>query len=219
MHPILTKALDAVGIPNKARFTIEEVAVVLAIRRDQVVDLLKKGRLRGIKSSPSRWRWIYADDLGEYFSAINESRGTAVRSICTNEAIGEGPSDLLSTGRSVAPSQKDVGQTISVYEQKMAKAFVNWLGNLSTLDYQIKSIDEPALTAFYFATTKAEAPDHAPVFLRILRDAIKASDILLWEIGTDNFGRAVFGGADLPTLTDLFKGTEEILPNLSAAAN
>lgn len=71
MHLILTMALDAVGIPYKARFSIEEVAEVLAIRREQVVDLLKKGRLRGIKSSPSRWRWIYADDLGDYLDVIN----------------------------------------------------------------------------------------------------------------------------------------------------
>lgn len=219
MHPILTMALDAVGIPYKARFSIEEVAEVLAIRREQVVDLLKKGRLRGIKSSPSRWRWIYADDLGAYLAAINGTWEKTVSLTGPDASIDSAHIGTSPSAPSGAPPQNGNKYGDSDYEQKAAKAFVKWMGNLPVLDYLKKTIDEHTLTAFYYSKTKAETPDKAPIFLHLLREATKADDVIMREVGTDDFGRAVFRGTDLPTMIDLFHDTEDILPPIPVTAN
>lgn len=205
MSTILSTTLAAVGIPYKARFSLDEVAQVLAITREQVVDLLKKQRLTGFKSSPGRWRWVFGEDLGSYLEAINvhssrnrepqerapESDDFARRN---DEEVNAGPS-----------SNHVIPDELGEEEIKAVRRFVDRLGYLPTLDYTILRISSKDLIAFYHAFTSLERQDHAPIFLALLRDAIKRNDGVMWEVGPDPVtGEPVFGGVDLETLCEFF---------------
>lgn len=69
----LQQILDRLDIPYKARFSIDEVADILGIQRKQVTLLLHRQKLRGMRSSPRRWSWVFADDLEEYIETINRT--------------------------------------------------------------------------------------------------------------------------------------------------
>jgi len=70
MNNTLTALLGRLNIPYKVRFTVEETADILSIRRDQVISQLKKRTLIGTRSSIGRWGWIFADDLNSYLERI-----------------------------------------------------------------------------------------------------------------------------------------------------
>lgn len=89
MNQALATALDALGIPHKPRFAIEEVAEILGITRDQVVNLLKKGKLTGMKSSVRRWRGVYSVDLSDYLEKVNAPRKSAAKTIAAS--LGPAP--------------------------------------------------------------------------------------------------------------------------------
>jgi len=96
MDHTLTKMLEALGIPYKPRFTVEEVAEILGIRRDQVMHLLKRQKLIGMKSSSNRWGGVFAADLDQYIQTVNQSmnQGTpnATGSIAVpNAFVGSNP--------------------------------------------------------------------------------------------------------------------------------
>lgn len=74
MNTTLAEVLTALGIPHKPRYSIEEVAEILGIRRDQVIDLLRKGRLVGMRSSMHRWRCVFATELDAFIQKINAPR-------------------------------------------------------------------------------------------------------------------------------------------------
>ena len=67
----LVTMLERLGMTHKPRFTVEETAEILGVRRDQVMDLLKRGKLIGVKSSPNRWSGVFAVDLDDYIEKIN----------------------------------------------------------------------------------------------------------------------------------------------------
>lgn len=107
MDHTLSKMLEALGIPYKPRFTIEEVAEILGIRRDQVMHLLKRKKLVGMKSSANRWGGVFAFDLDQYIQAVNQSTDLEVlnankpiadsnRGTCIGHVPfpGDGPSPL-----------------------------------------------------------------------------------------------------------------------------
>jgi len=73
MHPYphLHIFLTQLGILEKPRFSLEETAEILGIRRDQVLDLLKRGKLIGKRASERRWSGILADDLDDYLEMVN----------------------------------------------------------------------------------------------------------------------------------------------------
>jgi excisionase family DNA binding protein len=74
MNTTLAGVLEALGIPRKPRYSIEEVAEILGIRRYQVVDLLRKGKLTGMKSSMNRWRCVFATELDAFIQKVNAPR-------------------------------------------------------------------------------------------------------------------------------------------------
>ena len=68
----LVTMLERLGMTHKPRFTVEETAEILGVRRDQVMDLLKRGKLIGVKSSAARWSGVFAVDLDKYIQDINQ---------------------------------------------------------------------------------------------------------------------------------------------------
>ena len=71
MYPFLDPLLDRLGLRGKPRYTLEETAEIIGIRRDQVLDLLKRGKLIGKRASERRWGGILADDLDDYLEDVN----------------------------------------------------------------------------------------------------------------------------------------------------
>jgi excisionase family DNA binding protein len=67
----LQSILERLNIPYKARYTIEEVAEILGIRRDQVLNLLHKGRLIGVRATERRWAGVFPDELEAYLERIH----------------------------------------------------------------------------------------------------------------------------------------------------
>lgn len=74
MYPFLDPLLDRLGLLGKPRYTLEETAEIIGIRRDQVLDLLKRGRLIGKRASERRWGGILAKDLDDYLEMMNAPR-------------------------------------------------------------------------------------------------------------------------------------------------
>ncbi len=70
MNNALIALLGRLNLPYKARFTIEETADILGIRRDQVISQLKKKTLIGTRCSIRRWGGVFADDLNTYLERI-----------------------------------------------------------------------------------------------------------------------------------------------------
>lgn len=70
MYPFLNPLLDRLGLQGKPRYTLEETADILGIRRDQVLDLLKRGKLLGLRASERRWSGMLAEDLDDYLEAM-----------------------------------------------------------------------------------------------------------------------------------------------------
>jgi hypothetical protein len=83
----LVTMLERLGMTHKPRFTVEETAEILGIRRDQVMDLLKRGKLIGVKSSSARWSGVFAVDLDKYIQVIN--RVNAPNTPCTADCNAE----------------------------------------------------------------------------------------------------------------------------------
>ncbi len=67
----LVTMLERLGMTHKPRFSVEETAEILGVRRDQVMDLLKRGKLIGVKSSAARWSGVFAVDLDDYIEKVN----------------------------------------------------------------------------------------------------------------------------------------------------
>lgn len=74
MNTTLAGVIEALGIPPKPRYSVEEVAEILGLRRDQAVDLLRKGKLTGMKSSMHRWRCVFATELDAFLQRVNAPR-------------------------------------------------------------------------------------------------------------------------------------------------
>jgi len=74
MHPHLNALVAQLGLPEKLRYSLEETAEILGIRRDQVLDLLKRGKLLGKRASERRWSGILAEDLDGYLETVNAPR-------------------------------------------------------------------------------------------------------------------------------------------------
>lgn len=70
----LNTILERLGMTHKPRFTLEETAEILGSRRDQILDLLKRGKLLGVKASSSRWSGVFAIDLDNYIKAVNQAK-------------------------------------------------------------------------------------------------------------------------------------------------
>lgn len=85
MNTTLAGVIEALGIPRKPRYSTEEVAEILGIRRDQVVDLLRKGKLTGMKSSMNRWRCVFATELDAFIQKVNTPRQAAIKEPSTSQ--------------------------------------------------------------------------------------------------------------------------------------
>ncbi len=71
MQSHLNPLLDRLGLKAKPRYSLEETADIIGIRRDQVLDLLKRGKLVGVRASDRRWGGIIAADLDDYIGRVN----------------------------------------------------------------------------------------------------------------------------------------------------
>jgi len=71
MQSHLNPLLDRLGLKAKPRYSLEETAEIIGIRRDQVLDLLKRGKLIGVRASDRRWGGIIAADLDDYIGRVN----------------------------------------------------------------------------------------------------------------------------------------------------
>jgi len=71
MYANLHHLLTSLGIPSKPRYSPEETAEILGIRRDQVINLLQRGKLLGIRASERRWGGVIAGDLDDYLEEVN----------------------------------------------------------------------------------------------------------------------------------------------------
>jgi hypothetical protein len=71
MQSHLNPLLDRLGLKAKPRYSLEETAEIIGIRRDQVLDLLKRGKLIGVRASERRWGGIIAADLDDYIGRVN----------------------------------------------------------------------------------------------------------------------------------------------------
>jgi len=74
MQSTLTHLLTKLGIEPKPRYTAQETADILGIRWDQMLGLLKRGKIIGIRASERRWIGVLADDLSAYLDAVNAPR-------------------------------------------------------------------------------------------------------------------------------------------------
>lgn len=74
MHANLHYILERLNIPLKPRYNLDEVGEVLGIRRDQVLDLLRRRQIIGMKSSSNRWSGVFADDLDAYLLRVNSAQ-------------------------------------------------------------------------------------------------------------------------------------------------
>jgi hypothetical protein len=100
MLPHLNPLLDRLGLQTKPRYTLEETADILGIRRDQILDLLKRGKLTGVRASERRWGGVIAVDLDDYLGRVNaprERRGQLI----TTEGIRPG---AISPGVVIPPA-------------------------------------------------------------------------------------------------------------------
>lgn len=71
MQSTLIHLLAKLGIEPKPRFSPQETADILGIRWDQLLGLLKRGKIAGIRASERRWSGVLADDLSAYLDAVN----------------------------------------------------------------------------------------------------------------------------------------------------
>ena len=85
MNTTLAAVLAAIGTPHKPRYGIEEVAEILGISRYQVVDLLRKGKLVGMKSSMHRWRCVFAIELDAFIQRVNAPRHVTRRGVDSSQ--------------------------------------------------------------------------------------------------------------------------------------
>lgn len=107
MSTTLAGVIQELGIPTKPRYSLEEVADVLGIRRDQVVDLIRKGKLPGMKSSMNRWRGVFASDLDAFIQKVNAPRPTVSKTPDTSHQPGApqlGPLKVPAAGSTHMPS-------------------------------------------------------------------------------------------------------------------
>lgn len=75
MNNNLDRTLTMLGIPPQARYPVDTVAQVLGIQRSQVLELLRRDRLRGSRSSERRWAGVWHQDLSNYLNEICRPRG------------------------------------------------------------------------------------------------------------------------------------------------
>jgi hypothetical protein len=81
MHAHLPLILARLGMPSKPRFTLEEVADILGIRRDQVLSLLKRGKLIGIRAMERRWAGVFAEQLATYLEEVNAPKAKPKKAV------------------------------------------------------------------------------------------------------------------------------------------
>lgn len=70
----LTHLLEAAGIVPSALYPIQEVARTLRSTERQILELIKKKRLKAVKVSQRRWGFVLHPDLDAYLIALNEGR-------------------------------------------------------------------------------------------------------------------------------------------------
>ena len=96
MQPHLNPILDHLGLQGKPRYTLEETADILGIRRDQVLDLLKRGKLIGFRASERRWGGIAAEHLDDYIGRVNARWGQR-RQVPSETSVAMTSSDPVPT--------------------------------------------------------------------------------------------------------------------------
>ena len=70
----LTHLLEAAGIVPATLYPIQEVARTLRSTERQVLELIKKKRLKAVKVSQRRWGFVLHPDLDAYLCSLNEGR-------------------------------------------------------------------------------------------------------------------------------------------------
>lgn len=211
MSITLVTMLDRLGMTHKPRFTVEETADILGLRRDQVMDLLKRGKLLGVKSSAARWSGVFADDLSTFIVSINaprNSRGKSEQLLPKMDpVVDESSSELQAHRDEKVEPQIDspmTGCLDSVPRERAAAAeFIQSLSSLPKFGEESRRISLLNLTDFYVRQTQQEDPFCAPVFWDLLSDAMKKGCIPLREEWDSEAGSTFFVGVDQTMLNEM----------------
>lgn len=70
-HPYLDRVITARSMSKKEFYTMEEVATLLGVGRKQIQRLATKGILKALRTSPSKYEGVFADDLESYLAKVN----------------------------------------------------------------------------------------------------------------------------------------------------
>ena len=159
MQSHLNPLLDRLGLRAKPRYSLEETADIIGIRRDQVLDLLKRGKLIGVRASDRRWGGIIAADL-------DDSRNRAFGDALDRKGLHfvrppEAPADVVATQRRmIAVQLAEVDSTVSGYSAARSSA----LADAQAADAQRRKFDatlpilDHELDAMNALDTKGYAP-------------------------------------------------------------
>lgn len=210
MSPLLETMLDQLGIKPKPRFTVEEVAEILGIRRDQVLDLLKRKKLIGMRASVSKWSGVFAQDLAEYIQIVNAPRETKgeskERPLNDQHLVCEAPSDPKLHQDKEEDSTLDSPSTPEPEskEQTSAREFVRKISFLPIARTLGRRIHLQDLTGFYFNLTKLEDPFDTPVLWKAIAHAEKQGTTHIREVLSPETFDIFYEGIDLCLLKELF---------------
>ncbi|WP_306599175.1 hypothetical protein [Geothrix sp. 21YS21S-2] len=71
MNTTLQTLLDAMAVAPKPRYPLEEVAYLLDARLQAVKNLIKNGKLKGVKTGPRKWGYVLHSDLEAFVTNLN----------------------------------------------------------------------------------------------------------------------------------------------------
>jgi len=73
MDTTLQTLLTALAVECKPRYPLEEVAYLLDARLQAVKNLIKNGKLKGVKTGPRKWGYVLHGDLEAFVTTLNGS--------------------------------------------------------------------------------------------------------------------------------------------------